>query len=305
MNNNFDIVLDTNPMAESVDTVSNSVMGVTTAVVAMQNAVISAEKAASKKICENVDLGFYILMSSQLSQKMALCSSQISSHLLKMQKFRSDILAVQMAMQHDYERISARYFKLFNGLDKNLESRIKALDADAVKISKIKNDFLLQTRDDSTSCLLISSDAQVTSQKAIIAKVKTKTARAIDVLGQEVLSSLNYKEKVEHNLIDERLEAECTKYIPTIICESESIALQGDFLKNISIPEMEGLYSFNDIKNAVENTEFEWKDSSEKSVSKVRAFFEEMAKNESLDERVQAEMMRLFASNTWQETTEK
>jgi len=42
---NIDCVLDTNPMAEEINTVSNHIKGTTTAVVAMQTAVVLAKKS--------------------------------------------------------------------------------------------------------------------------------------------------------------------------------------------------------------------------------------------------------------------
>ncbi len=301
MSNNFDIVLDTHPMADSVDSVSQSVKGVAASVIAMQHAVIAAEEEASKKICENVDLGFYILMSSQLSQKMALCSSQISSHLLKMQKFRGDILQIRNSMQNDYARISARYFRLFNSLDKALEQRIKALDRDAVKVSKIKSDFLLQARDESASHLLISSDAQITSQKAILAKVKDKTAKAISVLGDEVSSALSYKENMDQILMEEKTDSPSTRYIPAIIFEKESLTYSGDFIKNVTLPENATFSNINDVKNAVQNEDIDWKDMEQNENSAIRAHFEEMVQGSSLDERVAKEMIRLFSESDIQD----
>lgn len=45
----FDFVVDTTPMAETVSSVSNHVTATTAAVVAMQAAVIASEKASAKK----------------------------------------------------------------------------------------------------------------------------------------------------------------------------------------------------------------------------------------------------------------
>lgn len=45
----FDFVVDTTPMAETVSSVSNHVTATTAAVVAMQTAVIASEKASAQK----------------------------------------------------------------------------------------------------------------------------------------------------------------------------------------------------------------------------------------------------------------
>lgn len=304
MSNSFDFTVDTNPMANSVDTVSYSVKGVTGAVVAMQSAVINAEREASKRICENVDSGFYILMSSQLSQKMALCSSQISSHLLKMQKFRADILAVRNAMQNDYNRISSRYFKIFNNLDKNLEQRIKALDSAAVKIAKVKEEFLLKARDESASLMLIGTDAQITSQKAIVAKVKTKTARAISVMAETVKDNFQYKENLAGTLMEDVIEEEKNEYVPFLVCESESMVSENNFVKNVYAPDKNEVYNLLQAKNEVQNTQFNWETSSKEEQIQIRSFFEKQCQREGVDDRVFAQMMRLFENSSLEEITE-
>lgn len=48
----FDFVVDTTPMAETVSSVSNHVTATTAAVVAMQTAVIASEKASAKKYAQ-------------------------------------------------------------------------------------------------------------------------------------------------------------------------------------------------------------------------------------------------------------
>ena len=68
---NIDCVLDTSPMAQSIDTVSKHVAATTAAVAAMQTAVIATQKKTSDEICENVDRGFFNLIRSQVSSKKA------------------------------------------------------------------------------------------------------------------------------------------------------------------------------------------------------------------------------------------
>ena len=65
----IDCLIDTTPMADEIRTVSNHIEGTTTAVVAMQTAVVLAEKQAAETVCRNVNRGFYTLMRSQISQK--------------------------------------------------------------------------------------------------------------------------------------------------------------------------------------------------------------------------------------------
>ena len=114
----FDITVDTRPMADSLDSVNSSVRGVTTSVVAMQSAVVLAQEEASANICRNVDKGFFVLLKSQFDQKIAGVSSKMLSTMQLMETFKGDIDKIMAVMQDDYERIKLRYMKHFSALDK-------------------------------------------------------------------------------------------------------------------------------------------------------------------------------------------
>ena len=78
--------IDTTPMAAEMQSVSSHVQGTTAAVVTMQSAVIAAENHSANKVCSNVNRGFYTLMCSQISQKIANKHSRVEALLMKMVK---------------------------------------------------------------------------------------------------------------------------------------------------------------------------------------------------------------------------
>lgn len=80
---NFNFTVDTSPMASEMQSVSHGVNRVSGAVVAMQAAVIAAEKEGAEHVCQNVNKGFYSLMHSQISQKIAQLTSTVEAKLLE------------------------------------------------------------------------------------------------------------------------------------------------------------------------------------------------------------------------------
>lgn len=128
MNVRFDFTVDTKPMAESIETVAKKVDGTTTAVIAMQTAVIAAEVEAAEKICRNVNFGFYSLIRSQISQKIATHKSRADAKIMEMQQQALSLLSIKGTMEKDYLMIAERYAKLFEGLNKTLRARIFELD---------------------------------------------------------------------------------------------------------------------------------------------------------------------------------
>ena len=58
-NDQYDIHVSTQPMADKIDVVSNKVDMTTGAVAAMETAVIAQEKSSTEQICGKLDVGFF------------------------------------------------------------------------------------------------------------------------------------------------------------------------------------------------------------------------------------------------------
>ena len=80
----FNYTVDTQPMADEMSSVSHHVNVTTGAVVAMQAAVIAAEERAADHVCSNVNKGFYSLIRSQISQKLAKFQSEVDSNIIQL-----------------------------------------------------------------------------------------------------------------------------------------------------------------------------------------------------------------------------
>ena len=140
----FNYTVDTQPMAEEMSSVSRHVNVTTGAVVAMQTSLIAAEASAADHICENVNKGFYSLIRSQISQKMAKLKSDVDSHLMQLIQQKKALLNIKSRMHRDYNMIASRYNKLFNSLNANLKHRVFELDKPTIdfackEIDKVSN----------------------------------------------------------------------------------------------------------------------------------------------------------------------
>ena len=124
----FNFTVDTDPMANSIDGVAHHVDVTTAAVVAMQTAVVIAEQKGAEKICNNVNFGFYSLIRSQISQKIATHKSKADAKIMELQQQSVSLIAIKGRMEKDYMMLASRYTKLFEGLNKSLRARIFELD---------------------------------------------------------------------------------------------------------------------------------------------------------------------------------
>lgn len=217
----IDCIVDTNPMAQEIKSVSGHINGTTAAVVGMRAAVIRAEEDAANRVCDDVNKGFYTLIHSQISQKIAKLHSTVDSHLMKLNQLRKQLNAIRGRMERDYGMISQRYLKLFNSLNKNLQQRVYELDKPTINFAvRDVNMFTNRSKLLTATVPVSQVESLSMSQKIIASNMKFSGMRVIDsmtkflgyIKEQEVLS--------QQILLSEEADAdEKTILVPVVICE--------------------------------------------------------------------------------------
>ena len=300
----FNITVDTQPMADSLDYVNSNVQDVTSSVVAMQTAVVIAQQEASEHICKNVDTGFFLLMKSQFDQKIAAVSSKMLSTLQLMETFKNDVDRIMLTMQDDYERIKLRYFKQFSSLDKALETRVHELDKRAYELSRAYKLSQFKNGSEVIKALCYSDDTQLVNVKQASATVKSKSARSIGVMADDVIAQQRYSNSVQSILKEIKFEAPQEEYVPVIFSETDSMMSEETSVKNI-FTSSEAQFSTNSkyLNQLRENSEnFSWKEINDDEFEPIKASFQQKVSSEVNDERVAKEMLRLFNETKWQKT---
>lgn len=122
------IDVDTNAFDSSVDNCNSSVNALTAAVVATEAAQVESKRNASRRIAASIVKGFFDYVGAELSQKIKELASQCESLFVALMGHKENCLAKNKQMQDDYNRISRRYAKIFDDLDKETISRIELLD---------------------------------------------------------------------------------------------------------------------------------------------------------------------------------
>jgi hypothetical protein len=297
----FNITVDTSPMARSLDVVNSNVSGVTASVVAMESAVVIAQEQAAQNICHNVDTGFYILMKSQFDQKIAAVSSKMLSQMQLMESFKNDIDKIMLIMQDDYERIKQRYMKHFNSLDKALETRIHELDKRAYEISRNYKMSQFKTGSEVIKAICYNDDTQLLNVKQMSAIVKSKSSKSIGVMANDVIDQLKYTDSVKSILKDVTSDTAESEFVPVIFTETDSMMSADSSIKNvITTQEAEFVNNprfLNQLKEASDT--FEWKEISDAEFEPIKNSFQSRVNSEISDERVAKEMIRLFGESKW------
>ena len=192
-----DITIDVSPLAERVDKVTRSVQGTTGAVVSMESAVILQEKESADEICRNVNYGFYSLITSQISQKLAIQKNAADSRLALMTSLGRKIKEVQLTAEKDYNRISRRYIDTFKALDKNLKNRITELNKPAVQLSEKKKSLIFKSMTKNVAtAICYEKESLPVSQMFINAELKKHANSALESLSNTMAEEKDYDSKM-------------------------------------------------------------------------------------------------------------
>lgn len=218
----IDCIVDTKPMAQEIDSVSRHIQNTTAAVVGMQAAVIRAEKEASEQVCENVNRGFYALIHSQISQKIAKLKSEVDSHLMSLNQQCKQLLAIRNRMGRDYNMISNRYLKLFNQLNRNFQQQVFELDKPTIEFAVKEIDQISnRTRFLTATVPVGQQESLALSQKILASNIKFRGLSVIDSMTRFLRDMYAQNRLTSRILLPEQSPSECaTMMIPVIICES-------------------------------------------------------------------------------------
>jgi Tfp pilus assembly protein PilV len=301
----FNYTVDTNPMAQEIGTVSNYIKGTTTAVVAMQAAVIMAEEKAADHVCTNVNKGFFTLIRSQISQKLATLQSEVDSHLMQLNQQRRQLLAIKGRMERDYNMISGRYLKLFGRLNANMKQRIFELDKPTIdfavkEVEKVSN----RTKYLTATVPVAQFESLAISQKIMASNVKFRGLKVISSM-TNFLSDMDAQKKLAEKILlsssSKANNVNVTLSIPVIISECNFDKFDH---KNIDVTVSKVQLSGQTqaaVKSMInQNIDgFQWYN--EKEISReVKSEFSKILSNFSSSQRVKDMANKLFLANNHQ-----
>jgi hypothetical protein len=302
----FQFTIDTTAMAHSVDGAQRHISGVNAAVTTMQSAVIATEREASKKICNNVDEGFYMLIRSQVSQKAVAAYTEMSGKQMILLQLAKALDGVKRQMEGDFNMISKRYTKLFQSLNKALETRIREIDRPAMKLAEIKKSIVFdKLKDDSAVLFSISEEALPLMQTASSGKLKQKTKEALLTLSDSVQENDSYSQTVQNILMnntkDFSRDSE-TFYLPVVFFATDSLLNSGDSIENVYTVQNDALQNPAPIVSEVNraNKDLHWESLNAEEKGLIRKEFLSLCEKNLSEERVSKEIVRLFDESIWE-----
>ncbi len=216
------IHVDTVPFDHSVDKCNTNVNLLTTAVVATETAQVASINKNSQKVADTIIGGFFGYIRSEISQQVAELSQQIDAQIMHLRELAQSCVAKKKQMENDYNRISGRYFKIFNDLNHELDNRVYELDKPTFVFKKETDSQKNRTSgNDLVGTVAIFGSECGGLQSKLSASIAKK--RALDTLNQAKIFLWQQK-KLNHTIQQSMLNENDSsrKYSPVCLIETSN-----------------------------------------------------------------------------------
>lgn len=299
-NDSYDFTVDTSPMAEGMEHVSDKVRETTGAVALMETAVIAQEQASAKHIGNKLDLGFFNVVMSQIAQRVANESAQTQALAMELLQQQKSLQNLQTRMNGDYAMISQRYGKLFNSLNQELRNRITELDKPLMEYCT-KSVKVLQNRIFNlvSQVPVYQSESLAASQAIAAARIKGNAQRLIEAVTSYLTNDKQQQQHTKDLQTDTATQEQLTYYVPVAVVEETTenrTAMQAK--DNPTLRSNMSAAAYQQIMQGVSSqmASLQWKPLDEQGMNVINAFIG-MVEQAQLPERVKEKMLAMFNDN--------
>lgn len=301
----FDCVVDTTDLARSVDTVNRHIDTTTGAVVAMKTAVIVAQQEGADHVCRNVNKGFYSLIHSQISQKMAALQSEVDAKLMQLHHQKKQLTGIRNRMTRDYQMICSRYAKLFTTINRALKQRVSELDSPVMELVNTDANKVSNRQNSLMAGVPVGQEESVKlSQRIATSNLKRRAMETISSITRFIGDSKRLDRVTNSILLRKSMQrSEAEVLAPVIIIESNydesGNAVTQTYLSRMNMSSEAKSMIENHVSTAMHTNTLNWHQSNGKD-SELTNQFRMLVNTSSIDERRRNTILRLFESNDFQ-----
>ncbi len=269
------IDVDTDPFDTSVEHCNTNVNLLTGAVVATEVAQINSIHKNSKKVASTIVNGFFGYIRSEISQQISELSQNIDAQLTHLKELSDACVSKKKQMEGDFVRISSRYIKIFDDLNKELVNRILELDKPTFVFKKeLDNQNIRSVKNDMVNTVLIfGKEGNLLQSKLGVALAKK---RALDTLGQAKIFLFQQKKlnlTVQRSMINENVESK--QYSP--VCFMESNEDRDQITKNVYsskyISNLQEQSKLNALINDFATSNNSWSSMNTENIDPIKTYF--------------------------------
>lgn len=222
------INVETDPFDRSVADTNTSLGVVAGAVAATEAAQVAEITRAGNRISQTAINGFYRVIASEMTAQISEFSSSMKSCVGLLAEEGKQVERVHQQMDADYHSIKARYVRIFNELDRELDQRVRELDRPAFQISQQAMRGTICTPYVESAAKVSTNEEEISSTalKLSCARSKQRVSASLDSLGATCDYIFDYEAKVSGVMCDEPSEGEVL--VPVVYTLQKDLDAQGE-----------------------------------------------------------------------------
>lgn len=246
------VEVETDPFDHSVSGCNKQVDVLTGAVSATESAQVLSIHESSRQISSAIIEGFFKTVRSGLSSQIMELSQKVETRLMHLQQQSKMLLDKRSQMEESYNRTKARYIKIFEDINRELENRVTAIDMPAFDLER-KTMKEINRMIDSDSTEIVSQshlENAVLHSQISAASARKRAQNAID----QILAFLKTRKTTDHVILQGAIQSmpsqDVTCYLP--VCFVETTEPNGGVSRNCIYDESQlGPNSQEMLQNAV------------------------------------------------------
>lgn len=290
------IDVDTDDFDASISKCNGALHGLQAAVVATEAAQVEAKVKASRQVSDAVIKGFFDYVGADLSQKIKELSSITESRFIELMDQKNTCLTKTGQMRDDYERITKRYSKLFQDLDKEMVSRIELLDRPTFNFAD-ETQRVVDRKSDSEllGISTVSANENIQLETVLSCSHLKRAAGSLLEKANDYLRGVSRLESSVRDMLSPE-EGDAQIYLPVMYVESvQAFGCNSDKvcgLEKISSNDVKG----NLLKDFRSGT-ISWGTIDQNEKEYIDSYVKSYIQEELTDERVQRTILNLMGSN--------
>lgn len=246
------VEVDTNPFDASVGHCAHQVDGLTASVGAMNTAQCAVISDSASRISQSLINGFFHTVRTDLGTRKAELEQMLEARLVLLRQQAETLREKQRTMETDYQRTAARYLKLFEDLNKELENRIHEVDQPVFKLVRevdTGSDRMLHS-DMVQTAATVSRETDLMKAQLSVATVKQHALEAM----HQAQNFLSAKAWTERTLRESAMQGTGRDQYLAPVCYMETQGYNGQGWRKCYFPAIQGFNADSDneaSRNAV------------------------------------------------------
>lgn len=238
------VEVDTDPFDASVADCGQTVDELTGSVGVMNAAQCAVISDSATRISQTLINGFFHTVRTDLGTRKAELEQTLQARLVLLRQQAETLLEKKRTMETDYQRTAARYRKLFEDLNKELENRIHEVDQPVFKLVREvdKGSGRMLHSDMVQTAATVSRETDLMKAQLSVATVKQHALGAM----QQAQNFLSAKAWTERTLRDAATKGTGQESYLAPVCYMETQGYNGQGWRKCYFPAMQGFSADSD-----------------------------------------------------------